>query len=191
MTGVYGEPSCDNKARTYRLLRDLHAQPNLPWVAIGDFNEILYNHEKRGGPPWAQNQMGNFRAALYDCGLQDLGCIGDKYNWRNHSHVAANYIKERLDRAVASRSWCMRFPAYKVLNGDPYHSDHRPVIVYVERPNSEIIYKNTAHMFRFEAKWLQEEECQTIVNNAWAKASLTGGQSTSEMLKAVAHDLQD
>lgn len=176
-TGVYGEPVRDKKWRTWKLMRILHQQQNLPWLCAGDFNEILYSHEKRGGPPRAHDQMGNFRAALYDCGLRDLGCIGDKYTWRNHSHVATNYIKERLDRAVASRSWCMRFPNYKVLNGDPCHSDHRPVTIYVERPNNEIIYKNMAHRFKFEAKWLQEEECETIVNNAWAKASLTEGRT--------------
>ena len=41
LTGVYGEPSWNNKDRTYQLIRDLHAQSNLLWVAIGDFHEIL------------------------------------------------------------------------------------------------------------------------------------------------------
>lgn len=73
--------------------------------------------------------MENFRAVLDDCGLRDLGFIGDRCTWRNHSHTAANYIKERLDRT--SKSWCMRFPEYKVLNGDPCHSDHGQIMYTV------------------------------------------------------------
>lgn len=48
--------------------------------------------------------------ALVDCGLKDLGYVGDKYTWRNQSWEASRYIKERLDRVVGSRSWCTRFP---------------------------------------------------------------------------------
>src|SRR4051812_10930588 len=38
MTGIYGEPSWEHKDRTYRRIRDLHAQSSLPWEVIGDFN---------------------------------------------------------------------------------------------------------------------------------------------------------
>lgn len=48
LTGIYGEPQTGKK-ETWRLLRTLHNQLQLPWVCIGDFNEILYNHEKQGG----------------------------------------------------------------------------------------------------------------------------------------------
>jgi hypothetical protein len=33
---------------TWDKIRELHTQPNLPWAIIGDFNEILFNHEKEG-----------------------------------------------------------------------------------------------------------------------------------------------
>ena len=36
---------------------------------------------------------------------------------------------ERLDRAVADGEWRAWFPTFKVTNGDPKHSDHRPVIM--------------------------------------------------------------
>ena len=85
----------------------------------------------------------------------------------------------------------MRFPEYKVLNGDPCHSDHRPVTVFVEKSSNAATRANNAHSFRFEAKWLQEEECEKIVNDAWTSVSLGGGRSISQLLKAVAHDLQD
>jgi hypothetical protein len=54
-TGIYGEPARDKKWKTWKLLRILSQQSNLPWLCLGDFNEILYNHEKKGGPPPEHN----------------------------------------------------------------------------------------------------------------------------------------
>ena len=62
-------------------------------MCAGDFNEILYSHEKKGGPARPQNQMESFRWALFEFGLSDLGFEVDKYTWRNHSHDANMYIK--------------------------------------------------------------------------------------------------
>uniref|UniRef100_A0A8R7TP82 Endonuclease/exonuclease/phosphatase domain-containing protein n=1 Tax=Triticum urartu TaxID=4572 RepID=A0A8R7TP82_TRIUA len=189
-TGIYGEPSSDRREITWRLMRILKQQLNLPWLCAGDFNEILFNHEKKGGPARAQSQMEGFRLALVDCGLKDLGFIGDKYTWRNHSD-ASRYIKERLDRAVGSRSWCARFPHCKVVNGDPRHSDHRPVTIHIKGVVGAQKFRRRAHNFRFEARWLQEEDCEAIVNNAWAKAKRRGETTIQGMLSMVAGDLKN
>jgi hypothetical protein len=48
ITGIYGEPSADRKQLTWNYIRELHAMVDLPWVMLGDFNEILSNSEKEG-----------------------------------------------------------------------------------------------------------------------------------------------
>jgi hypothetical protein len=75
-TWIYGEPARDKKWKTWKLLRILSQQSNISWLCLGDFNEILYNHEKKGGPARAQYQIENFSMALYDCVLRDLGVYG-------------------------------------------------------------------------------------------------------------------
>ena len=95
----------------------------------GDFNEILFQHEKEGGAPRSKTMMENFRRALEDCELHDLGFVGDVYMWRNHHHDVASYINERLDCVVANTTWRCKFPLVRVINGDSHHSDHRPIIV--------------------------------------------------------------
>jgi hypothetical protein len=77
--------------------------------------------------------MDRFRETLEEWGLHDLGFEGDAYTWRNNSHDPTKYIKERLNRAVATEGWCQCFLGFRVINGDPYHSNHRPVIVELER----------------------------------------------------------
>lgn len=52
-TRVYGFPQTEDRHKTWTLLRDLYAQEDLPWLSAGDFNEILFHHEKEGGCPWS------------------------------------------------------------------------------------------------------------------------------------------
>lgn len=101
-SGIYGESHSDLKHRTWTLLRDLHAQAVKPWMCAGDFNEILFQHEKEGGREKPQSCMDRFKEALEDCGLHDLGFTGDVFTWRNQQFRDDNYIRERLDRAVAN-----------------------------------------------------------------------------------------
>jgi hypothetical protein len=92
LTGIYGESKAGEKDNTWRLLRTLHGQSNLPWMCIGDFNEILFAGEKEGGPAQAQGCMDAFRRALEDCELSDLGFVGDTFTWRNNWRNANGYI---------------------------------------------------------------------------------------------------
>ena len=39
-TGIYGESKSGEKENTWKLLRTLHRQNDLPWLCVGDFNEI-------------------------------------------------------------------------------------------------------------------------------------------------------
>lgn len=73
LTGFYGEPRWEDKHFSWGYLCDLFQQGQLPWVVVGDFNEILYSHEKEGGAPRPVGMMQNFRDALVDCGLEDMG----------------------------------------------------------------------------------------------------------------------
>ena len=104
---------------------------------MGDFNEILLAGEKQGGQPRSQGCMDRFREALEHCELADLGFEGDPFTWRNNNHSSDLYIRERLDRAVANKDWTSRFPLYHIINGEPRHSDHRPVIVDTDPPSGE------------------------------------------------------
>jgi hypothetical protein len=60
LTGMYGESRWEDKYKTWDKVRELNAQYNLPWVIIGDLNEILYSHEKEGGNPRPQIFMQAF-----------------------------------------------------------------------------------------------------------------------------------
>jgi len=133
---------------------------------MGNFNEILFSYEKEGGQPRGQICMDHFREALEDYGLYDMGFSRDLFTWKNNNHNNDQYIRERLDKAVAIVDWRIRFPNFRVINGEPCHSDHRPVTVVTE-DNARIRSSPGPTAFRFEAGWAHEENCASIVENVW------------------------
>lgn len=186
-TGVYGEPQMDLKFRTWQTLRSLTSAPVKAWLLAGDFNEILFAHEKEGGRQRSQWCMDDFREALQACRVEDLGFEGDRFTWRNNNHRVEGYIRERLDRAVANIEWQEMFPNVKIINGDPRHSDHRPLVI--DTGPEEVRRRGGTTTYRFEAAWTEEEECKEVVKKAWREAKEGGRSTVYDVLESVSGDL--
>lgn len=82
-TGFYGNPDQTQRETSWKLLTHLSSLIPSEWLCIGDFNEIVAQSEKVGGRTRSETQMENFRAALRECELQDLGYKGPRLTWRN------------------------------------------------------------------------------------------------------------
>ncbi|GMI79785.1 hypothetical protein HRI_001647800 [Hibiscus trionum] len=96
-TGFYGAPEEQNRGESWNLLRQLDDLSEVPWLVIGDFNELLFSFEKMGGLLRSQRQMDAFRMALDDCSLSDIGYQGRWFTWEKGKFESTN-IRERLDR---------------------------------------------------------------------------------------------
>jgi hypothetical protein len=164
LTGIYGEPKWEDKYKTWDRLRSLRNESNLPWVILGDFNEILYSNEKEGGNPRPHNFMQAFRDVLSDCGLEDLGFSGDQFTWKR------GRIRERLDRAVANGEWMTMHQGSRLQHLDYSSSDHRPILLDTDYQAPNVQRSNRAK--KFEAKWLKEKGFKELVERSWAEASL-------------------
>ncbi|XP_061993305.1 uncharacterized protein LOC133711157 [Rosa rugosa] len=82
LTGLYGNPATTDRHLTWAQLRSLWAESALPWVVVGDLNELLHAYEKEGGVVRRERQMQPFRDALSQCDLFDLGFHGSPFTWR-------------------------------------------------------------------------------------------------------------
>jgi hypothetical protein len=138
----------------------------MKWLVIGDWDEILYNHEKEGGNPRPIHYMLTFRDALIDCGLEDLGYAGDSFTWRRKWSRRILGIRERLDRACANEAWVELFPTASLANLDMIRSDHRPILMDTEYYRSSAT-SGKIRKKRFEGKWLKEDGVGEVVQNAW------------------------
>lgn len=60
-------------------MQHLYAEDSLPWVCIGDFNEILAPNEKIGDAFHNLQQMKSFKEVIQRCGLVDVGFVGESF----------------------------------------------------------------------------------------------------------------
>ena len=73
LTAMYASPNFNKRQLFWDYLRNLATLVDLPWVLIGDFNNMLSEDEKLGGLPLNRNRLNAFRNCLDNCGLMDLG----------------------------------------------------------------------------------------------------------------------
>ena len=116
---------------------------------MGDFNEIVSMGEKWGGADKRDSQMEQFRSALEECDLCDLGFIGSKYTWSN-AKEDESFMEERLDRALANIDWCAWFQEVEVQVLPARLSDHKPILINFARHKKNRFFSKKR--FKFEAK---------------------------------------
>ena len=72
--------------------------------------------------------MEDFRVAVEECELADLGFIGPKFTCTNRRPSLA-HKKQRLDRATANRVWIETFAASSVPHLFSHASNHLPILL--------------------------------------------------------------
>ncbi|KAL2894806.1 hypothetical protein RDABS01_010715 [Bienertia sinuspersici] len=167
LTGVYGWSEGNQKHKTWNLLQDLGEQNNLPWAIMGDFNEVLLECEKKGGNPCDFASIQQFRSVVDQLGMHDLKADGYYYTWSNR-RIAEDLIEERLDQ----------LRSYTTSDKDG-------------RGKSAACKLPPTKLFRFEAKWLQEENFDDTMVGLWSEAMEEGGHDWSSVVRNCGQKLED
>ncbi|KAH9748716.1 reverse transcriptase domain-containing protein [Citrus sinensis] len=182
-TGVYGHPEAEQKKHTWELLRRLAALSSLPWLCFGDFNEVLDPIEKSGGRDKRVNSVNDFREAMRDSDLRDLGSTGYPYTWSNR-RFGSNFIEERLDRFLCNSSWGSCFQDKAAKNLISWSSDHNPILIEVIEKGEERRYtKRSFPRVHYEDMWSSYEKCKEIIMHEWSKSCRWEEGNPAEMLK--------
>jgi coenzyme F420-reducing hydrogenase alpha subunit len=113
--------------------------------------------------------MDQFKTMLEVCQLKDLGYKGAKHTWTN-GHHDDNFIKERLDRAVANMEWIALFREVTDFVLAARALDHKLLLLRLLHHDSEA-ESEYVKSFKFEAKWQQEEDYGDIMKEAWQAES--------------------
>ncbi|KAG6667377.1 hypothetical protein CIPAW_01G096500 [Carya illinoinensis] len=128
LTGFYGQPITAKRNESWDLLRLIHSRIQTPWLCMGDFNEIMYQEEQFGSNTRPFKQMEEFRLALFDCGLMDIGYIGSIFTWCNRRE-GSELTKSRLDRALINEDWANLFDVNQAYVLPVQCSDHNPLVI--------------------------------------------------------------
>jgi exonuclease III len=161
LTSFYGHPDWTKRHESWALLRHLQQFHLVPWLVIGDFNEIVSQNEKFGAVMTRETQMGAFREALQDCALTDLGFRGSLYTWTN-CREGVDFTKEQLDRAVANRAWCELNQFSEVWVLVARSSDHKPICLRMGGGDERDVVHSKR--FKIEASWMIDEDYRHVVD---------------------------
>ena len=133
-------------------------------VGIFDLKELLFEFNAvdlgfSGNKfTWAK---GNWGSAPIKRRLNRGGFSGNKFTWAKGNWGSAP-IKRRLNRGVASISWRLAYPNAAISHIGAIKSDHSPILLDTNPKDSF-----THRPFRFEAAWLRDESCHSVIENAW------------------------
>ena len=64
-TGFYGHPEGHKKKESWALLDKLHSMDSLPWLSMGDYNEILSLDERSGDGSSSMRRMRDFGDVIH------------------------------------------------------------------------------------------------------------------------------
>ncbi|KAK6164533.1 hypothetical protein DH2020_001397 [Rehmannia glutinosa] len=179
-SGIYGWPEHTQKWRTWQLLKSIYPGVGIPWICMGDYNEIMWLHEKKGGNLKSWQDMEQFRTVVGECELSDLGFSGHRFTWTNGRSGEDN-IQERLDRVLANETWKNIFPSWRVSHLHRVKSDHTPLLVNFDNVDRCFSHNRRKKKFRFEKMWLEHQDCEKIVKQAWSQ------QETSNFMRKLNH----
>ncbi|KAH7864841.1 hypothetical protein Vadar_034499 [Vaccinium darrowii] len=162
-TFVYGCPSRAGREMIWDAIRDIAHFEILPWVCMGDFNQVLSVGDKLGGHIPSQRLISSFHDLISDCGLVDLEFKGPRFTWRNN-RSGENFIMERIDMVFANSKWRELYDKAMVFVEPAIGSDHNPLIL-----NTDVPFNKVGKPFRFESFWVTEDGCKTVVEESWKR----------------------
>ncbi|KAL0857920.1 hypothetical protein Bca101_063074 [Brassica carinata] len=162
ITFIYGMPQQEHRAAFWESISHLGRDRDTAWLLSGDFNDILDNVEKVGGPERCEGSFIPFRSFVSENGLWDVKHIGNPLSWRGQR--CSHLIRARLDRSLANCAWSDMFPAgrcdYLRFEG----SDHRPLVTFLDTSKPK-----RRRLFRYDRSIKDMPEARKVIEEAWKK----------------------
>lgn len=96
------------------------------------------------------------------CNLVDINLMGHKFTW-SRGRGSNNLIEKRIDQATGVLSWHYMLPNATLKNLVPPISDHSPILL----DTSLTFVHRRPRGFKFENKWLDEQNINRVVQRSW------------------------
>ena len=161
-TAIYASPRLAERRILWSNIEKVGQLHNLPWLMIGDFNEVLRGEDKFEGNQINLNRALEFKECLDSCNFVNLGFARPKYTWTNKRQMS-DLILERLDRCFANPVWRILYPEAAVTHLPRTFSHHHPIFIELWKPN----VNGLEWPFCFQTMWLLHPDFHRIVQETW------------------------
>ncbi|XP_057419083.1 uncharacterized protein LOC130713326 [Lotus japonicus] len=126
LSALYASPNPIKRLELWYYLSGLRGRCTLPWLALGDLNEVCSPSEVIGGD-FSTSRATNMLNMMEECNFIDLGFTGPKFTWERRVN-GRRIVAKRLDRALGDVAWRMMYSEAYVEHLARVYSDHSPLI---------------------------------------------------------------
>ncbi|KAK7244058.1 hypothetical protein RIF29_38876 [Crotalaria pallida] len=131
------------------------------------------------------NEVNTARNCLDQAELKEVDFCGYRFTWSNKRKFP-HTVEERLAKALSNQRWHEIWHYLLVSSHARRHrSDHNPILVEANVKSIED-KKERKRRYRFEQMWLQDDECESIVQQACVQ-----GNSVHSNIDAVGKCLME
>ena len=162
---VYGNPTISLRHIVWERLSRFNLNRRSSWCMFGDFNEILNNSEKIGGPRKSDYTFQDFSNMIEICGMIELPSTGNSFTWGGRRSNL--WIQSKLGRSFGNQRWFDQFPASNQAFLAKRGSDHRPILIKLI--SSQETYRGS---FKFDKRMFRKPLVFETINQAWNSSSL-------------------
>lgn len=128
LTVIYASPVAKYREELWNDLRQVGLRIQVPWLLVGDYNQIIHEKEKLGGNDRWRRAASSLWDFIDECGLVDLVFSGARLTCTN-SRLGEENIMERLDRTFCNQAWNIIYGAASLTHLPRTHSDHCPILI--------------------------------------------------------------
>lgn len=161
---IYADTDKQKRKLLWQHLVNVAEVRDSSWFITGDFNDLICNEEKVGGPERAEGTFVDLRTFYSEGDLYDLQHSGDPLSWRGQR--GDHLVRCRLDRVTGNTKWAEDFPTARCMYLAYEGSDHKPVLSIFE-PGE----RKRRGIFRYDRSLKDNPEVTEIVKQAWTEAN--------------------
>ncbi|KAF5202335.1 Endonuclease/exonuclease/phosphatase [Thalictrum thalictroides] len=147
-------------------IKRLNNSINLPWCTLGDFNNVFYADERKGGEVVHPRETENFKDCLLHTWLNDHKASGFFFTWSNSSQGNGR-IQSRIDRCLINPVWSSVFSDTEVEFLPHGVLDHSPIVIKWHS------FVKKATSFRYSNDWFEMPGFEDIVKEVWQEDILS------------------
>ncbi|KAJ9564993.1 hypothetical protein OSB04_000959 [Centaurea solstitialis] len=161
-TFVYGSNNTIDRRELWSGLRKAKVLMNhQPWVLMGDFNAMLFQHDGYGGSSRRNMDMEEFFFCVEDVELYDVSYTGIQYTW-SQKPMGDDGILRKLDRVLSNVEFTSMFRDAQVRFLPRGISDHSPGLLAFGGDVRKVVSG-----FRFDNFVTQHPCFSSVVEESW------------------------
>ncbi|XP_059654907.1 uncharacterized protein LOC132301687 [Cornus florida] len=113
VSAVYAANKAADRMELWSSLRAHETTIAGPWIASGDWNMVMANHEKKGGKRVSQKLLEEYNGVIFDICMEEMPINNGEWSWYNKQKIQT-MINAKLDRKklgevkIAIKEWNKR-----------------------------------------------------------------------------------